>query len=106
MKARADELREMRAHLEAAFAAGLERGQTEDEAAQGVLAQFGTPDAVGAETVAAWRRGLRLDQRSLWGAAACALALSFLLPRLLDPALDAVVMAYFQRIHPHSTAPW
>ena len=101
-KARADELREMRAHLEAAYAAGLARGQSEDEAARAVLAQFGTPDVVGAETVSAWRRGRRLDRRSFWGAAACGLVLSYLVPRLLEPP----VLTWFGRFHPGRVPDW
>lgn len=92
-KRRAEELREMRAHLEAAYAAGLAQGQSDDETARDVLAQFGAPEAVGAETVAVWRRGVRLDRRDFWGAAACALVLMFLLPRLMEP----LQTAYFHR---------
>ena len=84
-KRRDEELREMRAHLEATYAAGLSRGQSEDEAAREAFAQFGTPEELGLETVAAWKRGQDLDRRSLWGAAACALVLMFLLPRLMQP---------------------
>lgn len=91
-KARTDELREMRAHLEAAHAAGVERGQSEDEAARAVPAQFGTPDVVGAETVAAWRRGVSLNRRSFWGAAAFGFGFLLLLPRLLH----LLVVAYFR----------
>ena len=81
-KRRDEELREMRAHLEAAYAAGRGRGQAEDEAAREAFAQFGTPNAVGTETVAAWRRGRRLDRRSFWGAAVCVAILTILLTRL------------------------
>ncbi len=105
-KARADELREMRAHLEAAFATGLAQGQSGDVAAQAVLDQFGPPGTVGEETVAAWRRGVTLDRRGFWGAAACALALLSFLPRLLDPFLYPTIMAYFQHIEPTRPALW
>ena len=69
-KRREEELREMRGHLEAAYAAGLARGQSEEEEARDVLAQFGVPEELGAETVAAWRRGRSRDRRSFWGAVA------------------------------------
>ena len=77
-KRRGEELREMRAHLEAAYAAGLARGQSEEEAARDVLAQFGTPQELGSETVAAWRRGRSRDRRSFWGAAAFSLFVPWL----------------------------
>lgn len=81
-KRRAEELREMRAHLEAAYAAGRERGQAEGEAARDVLAQFGLPGMVGVETITAWRRGVKLDRRSFWSAAASIAVLTLLLTRL------------------------
>lgn len=73
-----EETREMRAHLESVYAAHRQQGQTKDEAAQEAVAQFGAPEAVGRDTVAAWRRGRRMDGRSFWGAAALALALTYL----------------------------
>ena len=84
-KRREEELREMRGHLEAAYAAGLARGQSEEEEARDVLAQFGVPEELGAETVAAWRRGRSRDRRSFWGAAACYWLTWLLLLRLLEP---------------------
>lgn len=97
-KQRADELREMRAHLLNVFAAHCERGQSEDEAARDTIAQFGTPEAVGQETVTAWQRGEALSKRSLWGAFACSLTVMFLLPRVIDPT----AIAYFNSLdHNH-----
>jgi uncharacterized membrane protein len=93
-KRRAEELREMRAHLEAALAAGLERGQAEDEAARGVRAQFGTPEAVGAETVAVWRRGKRRTVKSFLGAALVTLAALNTVPYLVEFLLHRFVASW------------
>jgi uncharacterized membrane protein len=82
---RNEELREMRAHLESVFAAYRQQGQTADEAARNAVAQFGTPETVGRDTVTAWRRGESLSKRNLWGAAACTLAVQLLAPLLLVP---------------------
>lgn len=71
-KRRSEELREMRAHLENAFAVYQEQGQTEDEAAQAALAQFGAAQVVGEKTVTAWRRGEAISGRSFFGAAVSA----------------------------------
>jgi len=97
VKARDEELREMRAHLEAALAAGLERGQSDDEAARGVLAQFGTPEAVGAGTVRAWRRGVARSRRSFWGAGAA----SFVLLTVLVRLMLWLQLTYLQQFAPH-----
>jgi len=67
-KQRAEEMREMRAHLESVFAAYRHQGQTEDEAARNAVMQFGTPEVVGQDTVTAWQRGERRSKRSFWGA--------------------------------------
>ena len=75
VKQRAEELLEMRAHLENAITVNLGLGQSEDEAAANAVMQFGTPDALGQSTVAAWRRGVRCDWRDLASAAACTFAL-------------------------------
>ena len=69
-KRRAEELREMRAHLENAVIVNQEMGQTEDEAARAAVAQFGTAQDLGENVVWAWRRGRVLDGRSFLGAAA------------------------------------
>ncbi len=87
-KRRADEMREMRAHLENAIVVSRELGQSEHEAAQTAIAQFGTAQVVGAGAVTAWRRGRALDRRDFWGAAVCAVVLVFLLTRL-TPHLQA-----------------
>lgn len=101
---RNEELREIRAHLQSALALHQEQGQTEDQAAKTALAQFGTPEAVGQELVAAWRRGEMLQKRSFWGAAACALALTLLVGALEGhwmPLLTGHAMQIV-KTHPHS----
>lgn len=95
-KQRNEELREMRAHLESVFAAYRQQGQTADEAARNAVAQFGRPETVGQDTVTAWQRGEALNQRSVWGAAACTLAVRFLVPHCLTP----LETAYLHPISP------
>ncbi len=87
LKRRNEELREMRAHLENAVIVNREQGQSEDEAAQSAAMQFGMPQELGENVVRAWRRGEMRSRRRFWGAAACALLLSFLLPSLRDTPL-------------------
>jgi uncharacterized membrane protein len=87
VKRRNEELREMRAHLENAVVVSRELGQSEDEAAQGIVAQFGTPRDLGDNLVWAWRRGATQDRRSFWGAAAYTLGLQLLIPVSLVPVL-------------------
>jgi len=67
-KQRAEELREMRAHLENAVIVNRELGQAEDEVAQNAVAQFGTPQDLGENVVWAWQRGKALNKKSLFGA--------------------------------------
>ena len=92
-KRRGEELREMHGHLEAAFETELRRGRSTEEAARGARAQFGAADEVGAETVAAWRRGRSLDRRSFWGATAFALFVPFFAWNLMV----MVEQTYFER---------
>ena len=65
---RSEELREMRTHLENAVIVNRELGQSEEEAAQNAVAQFGTPQDLGENVVWAWRRGETRSKRSFWGA--------------------------------------
>jgi len=75
---RAEELREVRTHLENAVIVGRELGQSEDEAERDVLRQFGTPGELSENLVWAWRRGRAAQRRDFWGAAACAVAVTIL----------------------------
>lgn len=77
---RADELREVRIHLENAVIVGREMGQTEDEAMRDALVQFGTPQGLGENIVGAWARGERQRRQKLWGTTAGALVLMSTLP--------------------------
>jgi len=77
-KQRTEELREMRAHLENAVVVSRELGQTEDEAAQNVVAQFGTPEDLGANVIWAWRRGKTLNTKSFFGAVVSTLMLTII----------------------------
>ena len=92
-KRRAEEMREMRTHLENAAIVNRDLGQSEEEAAQSAVTQFGTARDLGENVVWAWRRGRTLNRRNFWGAAVCALSLSFLLSNapLSDTFLDAPV---------------
>ena len=67
-KRRADELSEMRAHLENAVIVNRELGRSEDEAAQNAVAQFGTASDLASNLIWAWRRGERRQKRGFWGA--------------------------------------
>ena len=93
---RADELREMRTHLENAVTVNLELGQSEDEAAQNAVAQFGTPQDLGENVVWAWRRGEVRQKRSFWGAASCAFALTIVLPFLQNTPLEGPLLSLFR----------
>ena len=55
-KRRAEELREMRTHLENAVIVNRELGQSEEEAARSAVAQFGTAQDLGENVAWAWRR--------------------------------------------------
>ncbi len=79
---RAEELREMRTHLENAVVFGREMGRTEEEAAQAALLQFGTPHGLGENIVWAWARGERQRRQELGGTTAGALVLMGTLPYL------------------------
>ena len=69
VKRRAEELREMRTHLENAVIVNRELGQPEGEAVQAAVAQFGTPADLGENVVWVWRRERTLNGRDFWGAA-------------------------------------
>lgn len=71
-KRRNEELCEMLVHLENAVIVSRELGQTENEAVQSAVAQFGTPQDLGESVVRAWRRGVTQDRRSVLGAATTA----------------------------------
>lgn len=106
---RTEELREMRTHLENAVIVGQEMGRTEDEAIQAAVAQYGAADVVGQEVTAAWRREQKLNRRSLFGSAACTVAvlylvsyfivMAFLVPRLGHFMSNAEFIAYEWTYH-------
>ncbi len=97
-----EELREMRTHLENAVIVSRELGQSEEEAAQGIVAQFGTPRDLGDNLVWAWRRERTLNKRSLVGAVITSLVgmclLVFVAPSgaayTLDPILALMERTY------------
>src|ERR1700737_3913605 len=64
-KQRVEDLLEMREHLQNALKECVDRGESEEEAARSVVTQFGTPEAIGQETVEAWQRGERLKKRTI-----------------------------------------
>lgn len=66
---RDEELRELRQHLLNAVTINREQGQSDDEAAQAAVEQFGPPEVVGQDIEATWRRGELRRKRSFWGAA-------------------------------------
>lgn len=99
---RNEELREMRQHLQDAAALNRERGQTEDEAVQAALEQFGTPETLSKKIIWAWRRGDQPEnRRSFWGAAICTTVLSFLGAGMICvPASEAFLHSGYYLIHP------
>lgn len=92
---RNEELREIRQHLQNAVAVYREQGQSEDEAAQSAIAQFGQSDDLGQNIVQAWRRGQAIRRRDLGKSAVCALLLVFMLPRLLSPLAKPFALQAF-----------
>jgi len=99
---RSEELREMRTHLENAVIVSRELGQSEDDAAQTAVEQFGTPETVGQSMVEAWRRGESLRKRDFWGAAACTLVLSYLLSFLVGQMEQTYIL--YAKPGSHSSA--
>ncbi len=76
---RAEELREVRTHLENAVVVNQEMGQSEDEAARTALEQFGTPSELADSLDWAWRREERnRKQRSDWWVAGATVLLGVL----------------------------
>ncbi len=72
----------MRTHLLNAVTVNREMGQSEDEAMQNAIVQFGTSAVLAENVVWAWRRGEWLCKKSLLGAALSTLALLNSLPYL------------------------
>lgn len=56
VEAQAEELQEIRQHLQALVTAGMERGESEADAVAAALQQFGEPRKVGHALQQAWRR--------------------------------------------------
>ncbi len=81
-KRRNEELREMRQHLQNAVTVNRELGQSEEDAIQNAVTQFGTPEDLGGNLVWAWRRERMLNKRSFWVAAACTFVIMFFMPLL------------------------
>ena len=99
VKRRTEELREMRAHLENAVMVNREMGQSEEDAAQNALAQFGTAEDLGDNLVWAWKREVKLNKRSFWSAATCSMAIIMFMPFLVYPLvlphLNPLGLAHF-----------
>lgn len=96
---RNEELREMRQHPLNAVTVNREMGQSEDEAAASAVEQCGPPEEATQGLIRAWRRSKALNKRDFWCAAACTLALWFLLPdlaiRLSNPCAGALQSQVF-----------
>ena len=100
-KRRAEELREMRTHLENAVIVNQEMGQSEDEAARTAVTQFGTARDLSENVVWAWRRGEKRQNWGFWGAVASTpltllslmLAMSHM-PNFQIPWLDSYCAAH------------
>ena len=74
----------MRTHLENAIVVSRDLGQSEDEAAQNALTQFGTAQDLGENIVWAWRRGQELNKKNLFGAAAVTLLILYVMTFLMN----------------------
>ncbi|MEO7715815.1 MAG: permease prefix domain 1-containing protein [Capsulimonas sp.] len=98
---REEELREMRAHLQDAVAAGVERGASEEDAVRGVLNQFGSLDAVAGEAMSAWRRERAKSQRNFWTVVVGYLTSGYLLD-LLPLLLGALANGHIAAVVPSS----
>ena len=95
-KRRNEELREMRQHLLNAVTVNRELGQSEDEAVQNAVMQFGTPEDLGGNLVWAWRRGVMLDKGGFWSAVACASTMV---------TLPAFIPDFLVGFEPHAAMP-
>ena len=104
-KRRAEEMREMRTHLENAVIVNCELGQSEDEAAQSAVTQFGTPQELGENVVWAWRRGKALNKRSLLGAAAATTLVLCLAALYMNHAGLPSWLNWYCNEHPEYTVP-
>jgi len=67
-KRRAEELKELRIHLDEAVMVNQALGESEPEAAAHALEQFGAPNEVSGQIVGAWRRGRSQNLRSFFSA--------------------------------------
>ncbi len=102
VKRRTEELHEMRLHLENAVIVSRELGQSEEEAAQNIVAQFGKPKDLGDNLVWAWRRERTRNKRSLVGAVITSLVGMCLMifvapsgmPYTIDPVLALMGRTY------------
>ena len=101
---RVEELREMRTHLDNAVIVNRELGQSEDEAVQTAVAQFGMARDLGENVVWAWRRGKRTNRRanflSFLGAAICVTVLETVELDLLAIPLNSLTHSDANTSHP------
>ena len=102
VKRRAEELREMRAHLENAVIINREQGQTEDEAARSAVTQFGTPEDLGESVVWAWRRGEVRDRKRLLGATAAMILVLCLMTFLMDGGFGGILARLWEILLPRT----
>lgn len=101
-KQRNEELREMRTHLENAVIVNRELGQSENEAAQNAVAQFGTPQDLGDNLVWAWRRGQLVNSKSLFGATGTTTLVLCLMAFLMDGGLGGILYSVMEHILPRT----
>ncbi len=103
VKQRNEELREMRAHLENAVIVSRELGQSEEEAAQNITAQFGMPQDLGDNLVWAWRRERTRNKKSLVGAVVTSLVgmclMWFVAPSGMPCTVDPVLALMERNYH-------
>ena len=102
---RNEELREMRAHLLSAVEAYQELGETEGEAMESTLRQFGPPSEVGSGLVKAWRRGRGSRQGVLLAAGLSVLLMAPYIAGMifLEPKMEPIRMLW-NAVYPYGDA--
>jgi len=112
---RNEELREMRTHLENAVIVNREMGQSEDEAAQTAVGQFGPSNELAHSLAWAWGRGERKRNkgpfwRTIGGLAALCVYEGFQHPHGVDGTviffLGAVALCGWQHLPPKYVPAW
>ena len=101
---RNEELQEMRQHLQNAVIVNRELGQSEDEAVQSAVEQFGVAEELGTRIVCAWRREKAISLGNFWGVVGCILLGSWLGDLIYKPVSMHILFSYIDFINSHRDA--